>query len=342
MNEVKLTHMVKTSGCAAKLPPGMLHQVLDSLPVMHSPDLMEGYEGSDDAFVHKLPVGQDMVMLQTVDFFPPMVDDPFLFGQVAAANALSDIYAMGGEPKVALNLVTFPSCLDLTVLRDILLGGQSKVAEAGAVIAGGHTIIDATPKYGLCVTGFAKADKIWANSTSKDGDLLVLTKPIGVGIINTAIKAELASEVAAKKAIENMITLNKYARDAAQPYTVHAATDITGFSLLGHAIEMASASKVCITLSASKIPIFEEALEYALMGLNPEGLYSNRDYLEDKILVQTQLPQERLDVLYDPQTSGGLFLSMPQEDAIAYSKETGYPIIGSVGPAGEKPLCIID
>ncbi|MDN5334849.1 MAG: selenide, water dikinase [Sphaerochaeta sp.] len=332
--------MVKTSGCAAKLPPGLLHEVLDSLPVMHSPDLMEGYEGSDDAFVHAIPSTPGMMMLQTVDFFPPMVDDPYLFGQVAAANALSDIYAMGGEPKVALNLVTFPSCLDLSVLRDILLGGQSKVAEAGAVIAGGHTIIDATPKYGLCVTGFAHTDKIWANNTAKPGDLLVLTKPIGVGVINTAIKAELASKDAAEKAIKAMTTLNKYARDTALSYTVHAATDITGFSLLGHAIEMASASKLSITLYTAQIPIFEEALEYAYMGLNPEGLYSNRDYLEEKVLRETTLRQEYLDLLYDPQTSGGLLLSMAEADAVRYSKETGFPIIGSVGALGPKPLIL--
>ncbi|MBI9095462.1 MAG: selenide, water dikinase SelD [Sphaerochaeta sp.] len=338
MNEVKLTQLVKTSGCAAKLPPGSLHQVLDSLPVMHSPDLVEGYEGSDDAFVHSLPASEGMVMVQTVDFFPPMVDDPYLFGQVAAANALSDIYAMGGEPKVALNLVCFPSCLDLSVLREILLGGQSKVAEAGAVIAGGHTISDPTPKYGLCVTGFVHKDKVWANSGAQVGDLLVLTKPLGVGIINTAVKAGLASEAAARKALESMTKLNKQARDAALPFCVHAATDITGFSLIGHASEMAIASKVSITVHASKLPIFEEALEYARMGLNPEGLYSNREYLQQMVNVQTPLAQELLDVLFDPQTSGGLLLSMQEGDAVAYSQDTGYPIIGFVGPEGQAPI----
>ncbi|NCB02577.1 MAG: selenide, water dikinase SelD, partial [Spirochaetia bacterium] len=218
MSEVKLTQMVKTSGCAAKLPPKALHQVLDSLPIMHSPDLVEGYEGSDDAFVYKIPTSKNMVMLQTVDFFPPMVDDPYLFGQVAAANALSDIYAMGGEPKIALNLVCFPGCLELSVLREILLGGQSKVAQAGAIIAGGHTINDPTPKYGLCVTGFVDKSKVWTNTTAKVGDVLILTKPLGVGIINTAVKAGLASENAAKKAINSMTMLNKYAHDCALPY----------------------------------------------------------------------------------------------------------------------------
>ncbi|MGH0053321.1 MAG: selenide, water dikinase SelD [Sphaerochaetaceae bacterium] len=341
MNEVKLTQMVKTSGCAAKLPPGALQQVLGSLPAMHSPDLVEGYEGSDDAFVYKLSPSNDMVMLQTVDFFPPMVDDPYQFGQVAAANALSDIYAMGGEPKTALNLVCFPSCLELSVLREILLGGQSKVAEAGAVIAGGHTISDPTPKYGLCVTGFAPKDTVWANSGAHQGDLLVLTKTLGVGIINTAIKAGFASTGAAKKAIESMTMLNKQARDAALPFHVNAATDITGFSLIGHTTEMAIASKVSITLYASMLPIFEEALEYARLGMNPEGLYSNREFLEQKVNVATSLPQEFLDVLFDPQTSGGLLLSMQEKEAIAYSRQTGYPIIGMVGPQGETPLQIV-
>nr|WP_319475029.1 selenide, water dikinase SelD [uncultured Sphaerochaeta sp.] len=340
MEEVRLTQLVKTSGCAAKIPPGILHEVLDSLPVMHSPDLVGGYEGSDDAFVYKLPSQAGMVMLQTVDFFPPMVDNPYLFGQVAAANALSDIYAMGGEPNTALNLVCFPSCLDISVLREILLGGQSKVEEAGAIIAGGHTISDPTPKYGLCVTGFAHENKVWANNGAAEGDLLILTKPLGVGIINTAVKAGLASELAGKKAIESMTKLNKYARDEAMDFSVHAATDITGFSLIGHAAEMAVASKKSITLHAEKIPVFTEALEYAQMGLNPEGMYNNREYLEAKVSHQGSIAQELMDVLYDPQTSGGLLLSMRESDAIAYSKNTGYPIIGVVGPERETPINI--
>jgi len=340
MEEVRLTQLVKTSGCAAKIPPGILHEVLESLPVMHSPDLVGGYEGSDDAFVYKLPSQAGMVMLQTVDFFPPMVDNPYLFGQVAAANALSDIYAMGGEPNTALNLVCFPSCLDISVLREILLGGQSKVEEAGAIIAGGHTISDPTPKYGLCVTGFAHENKVWANNGAIEGDLLILTKPLGVGIINTAVKAGLASELAGKNAIESMTKLNKYARDEAMDFSVHAATDITGFSLIGHAAEMAVASKKSINLHAEKIPVFTEALEYAQMGLNPEGMYNNREYLEAKVSHQGSIAQELMDVLYDPQTSGGLLLSMRESDAIAYSKNTGYPIIGVVGPERETPINI--
>lgn len=341
MSQTRLTQMVKTSGCAAKLPPGALREVLDGLPVMRSADLVEGYEGSDDAFVYRLPGSEEMVMLQTVDFFPPMVDDPYLFGQVAAANALSDIYAMGGEPKTALNLVCFPSCLDLSVLREILLGGQSKVAEAGAVIAGGHTITDPTPKYGLCVTGFAHKDKIWANSGAQEGDLLVLTKPLGVGILNTAVKAGMASQEAAALAIENMTTLNKRARDRAARYGVHSATDVTGFSLLGHATEMAEASRVTITLHASNLPIFEQALEYARLGLNPEGLYSNREFLHPKVHIQDTLAQEVVDVLYDPQTSGGLLLSMGEGEALAYCRETGYSIVGVVRAQSDLRVSVV-
>ncbi len=336
MEEVRLTQMVKTSGCAAKLPPALLHEVLDSLPVMHSPNLVEGYEGSDDACVYR--ISDDLLMLQTVDFFPPMVDDPYLFGQVAAANALSDIYAMGGEPKLALNLVCFPSCLELSVLRQILLGGQSKVEESGAVIAGGHTISDATPKYGLCVTGFAQEGKVWANKGAQVGDVLILTKPLGVGIINTAVKAGMASKQAAEAAIVSMTTLNKRARDLAQNYTVHAATDITGFSLLGHAHEMATASKVSMVLYSTAIPVLPNALEYARMGLNPEGLYHNREYLEDAVHFSKGIGQEVQDLLFDPQTSGGLLLSMSEEEGRAYSKESGYPIIGSVTAFSGFPL----
>ena len=336
MEEVRLTQMVKTSGCAAKLPPALLHEVLDSLPVMHSPNLVEGYEGSDDACVYR--ISDDLLMLQTVDFFPPMVDDPFIFGQVAAANALSDIYAMGGDPKLALNLVCFPSCLDLSVLRQILLGGQSKVEESGAVIAGGHTISDATPKYGLCVTGFAQEGKVWANKGAQVGDVLVLTKPLGVGIINTAVKAGMASKQAADAAIASMTTLNKRARDLAQKYSVHAATDITGFSLLGHTHEMATASKVSMVLYSVAMPVLTEALEYSQMGLNPGGLYNNREYLEDKVRFSEGIRQEMQDLLFDPQTSGGLLLSMSEEEGKAYSKESGYPIIGMVTAYSGVPL----
>jgi selenide,water dikinase len=336
---VKLTSLVKTSGCAAKLPPAQLHEVLESLPVVNDEHLVGGFENSDDALVYRLDNGT--LVIQTVDFFPPMVDDPYTFGQVAAANALSDIYAMGSEPKIAMNLMCFPSCLELDVMRQILLGGLDKATEAGAVIAGGHTISDPTPKYGLCVTGFAKEGEIWANKGACEGDLLVLTKSLGVGIINTAVKASMASEEAANSAIKSMITLNKYARDEAIGYTVHAATDITGFSLLGHSQEMAVASNVQLVIESGNVPILSFAEEYAFQGLNPEGLYNNRDYIGPSVEMSDSIRQSLQDVLYDPQTSGGLLFSMPREDALSYSAKTGFPIIGYVQAKKDKPILVL-
>lgn len=335
---VKLTSLVKSAGCAAKLPPAQLHEVLDSIPHIPCPNLIGGYEKSDDALVYRLEDGT--LVIQTVDFFPPMVDDPFTFGQVAAANALSDIYAMGSEPKIAMNLICFPSCLDLSVMRQIMLGGQSKVAEAGAVIAGGHTISDPTPKYGLCVTGFGKESTLWKNEGSQEGDLLVLTKSLGVGIINTAVKAGKASEEAAKAAIESMITLNKYARDEAIGFSVHAATDVTGFSLLGHLYEMASSSDVSMVVEHDRVPMFESAKEYSRSGLNPGGLFNNKEYLQDKVDFEAELPEEIINILYDPQTSGGLLFSMSPPDAQQYCKNTGFSIIGRVEKRGEKAIMV--
>jgi selenide,water dikinase len=331
--------MVKTSGCAAKLPPKQLHEILGSLPVQHDDHLVGGFENSDDALVYRLDNGT--LVIQTVDFFPPMVDDPYTFGQVAAANALSDIYAMGSEPKIAMNLMCFPSCLELDVMRQILLGGLDKATEAGAVIAGGHTISDPTPKYGLCVTGFAIEGEVWANKGAQEGDFLVLTKSLGVGIINTAVKASMASEEAAKAAIESMITLNKYARDEARAFTVHAATDVTGFSLLGHSQEMAVASDVQLVIESEKVPLLPFAEEYALQGLNPEGLYNNRDYIASSVEMSPSVRQSLEDVLYDPQTSGGLLFSMGKDEALAYCKKTGFAVIGYVQKKGQKPLLVI-
>lgn len=318
--------MVKTSGCAAKLDPKLLHQVLDHLPPMHSKHLLEGFEGSDDALVYQ--VTDDIVAIETVDFFPPMVDDPFTFGQIAAANAVSDIYAMGAEPAVAMNLLCFPTCQPLSVMEEILKGGQDKVAEAGAVIAGGHTISDPTPKYGLCVTAFTKKDGIWANHGAKAGDVLVFTKKLGVGVITTAVKGGVASDADLKEAVASMTTLNKRARDLARPLAVHAATDVTGFSLCGHSMQMADASGVTFRFQASAIPMLTHALSFAELGLLPEGLYHNAGYVEGKVRFADAITQPVRDVMCDPETSGGLLLSLPEEDA----KKLPYPIIGEVVP----------
>ena len=337
--DVKLTSMVKTSGCAAKLPPEKLHRVIDNLPLMKSDKLLEGFESADDALVYS--VTDDIVSVQTVDFFPPMVDDPFIFGEVAAANALSDVYAMGGEPAVAMNLLCFPSCLELDVMDKILRGGIQKVKEAGAVIAGGHTIADPTPKYGLCVTGYMKKDEVWSNSGAKVGDVVVLTKALGVGIVNTAAKGGEASKESIDAAVDSMTRLNKEARDKARKYTVHAATDVTGFSLAGHSQECAAGSGVTIEYDINELPTIEGALELARFGLIPDGRYTNEDYLFDKVRFEEGIPQELIDLAYDPQTSGGLLLFMPEEDAKAFVKDMDKPyckLIGRVVPKTDRDV----
>ena len=326
--------MVKTSGCAAKLPPEKLHRVIDNLPLMESEKLLEGFESADDALVYR--VTDDIVCVQTVDFFPPMVDDPFIFGQVAAANALSDIYAMGGEPSVAMNLMCFPSCLDLDVMDRILRGGMDKAKEAGAVIAGGHTIEDPTPKYGLCVTAFMNIRDVWSNKGALPGDAVVLTKAMGVGIINTAAKGGEASPASIEAAVDSMTRLNKAARDTARHYTVHAATDVTGFSLAGHSQECASASGVTIEIDTSRLPVLDGVLELARYGFLPEGRYTNEDWLFGKIGFVEDIPLEMKDLVLDPQTSGGLLLFMPQAEAEAFVREMDKPFCRIIGRVADK------
>lgn len=315
-NNIKLTSLTKTSGCAAKIGPSVLDSVLKNLPKFEDSNLLVGFDKKDDALVYK--VSDDKVVIQTVDFFPPMVDDPYTFGQIAATNALSDVYAMGGNPAIAMNLLCFPSCLDPSIMHDILAGGYSKVQEAGAIIAGGHTIADPTPKYGLCVTGFAHPSEILTNSNAKTGDVLVLTKPLGIGILNTAAKAELLTSAEIKEVTKIMIELNKYAKESFANLKVNSCTDITGFSLIGHGYEMASGSDKTIEIFSDKVPMLPKALEYASMGIIPEGMYNNQDYLKDIFSTATKVSQAMHDVLLDPQTSGGLLLSMPEKDAKEY------------------------
>ncbi|MGN0143656.1 MAG: selenide, water dikinase SelD [Clostridium sp.] len=340
-NKIKLTNLTKTSGCAAKIGAAVLEETLKSLPKFHDTNLLVGFDTSDDACVYK--INDSTVVIQTVDFFPPMVDDPYTFGQIAAANALSDIYAMGGTPSLAMNLLCFPSCLDPSIMHEILAGGYNKVAEAGAVIAGGHTIADATPKYGLSVSGFAHPDDILTNSSAETGDLLVLTKPIGIGIMNTASKAGLLSEEKIKEVSDIMTTLNKYAKESTSGLKVNSCTDITGFSLIGHSYEMAKGSSKTIELFSKDVPIINEAVNYASMGIIPEGMYNNLEYLKDKFTCADTIKQEIIDVLLDPQTSGGLLLSIPEEDALKYVSrmEEFTPfcrIIGTVKDSSSKHI----
>ncbi len=281
-------------------------------------------------------------MIQTVDFFTPIVDDPYMFGQIAAANSLSDVWAMGGEPAVALNIVGFPNCLDPAILGDILAGGAMKVKEAGAVLVGGHSVQDDEPKYGLCVSGFVHPDKIFKNYGCRLGDILVLTKQIGSGVVNTAIKADMASASAIREAQTVMASLNKKGKQLVEKYDVSACTDITGFGLLGHCVEMASASEVTFEIRVKDIAYFEDAIAYAKMGLVPAGAYKNRGYSIDK--VETGGVEEHyLDLLYDPQTSGGLLISVAPDnlkdllsDVQKAGMDTTVSVIGKVAEKSDK------
>ena len=280
---------------------------------MNDKNLIVGIDTSDDAAVYKL--NDEIATIQTLDFFTPIVDDPYTFGQIAAANSLSDVYAMGGKPIVALNIVCFPNCLNMNILGEILRGGADKVLEAGAVIVGGHTVQDDEPKYGLSVTGIVHPDKVLKNYGSETGDILILTKPIGLGIINTAIKAKIASKEAYEKAVKVMAYLNKYAGEIITDYNITSCTDITGFSLIGHAYEMAEPSKKTFRIFKDAIPFIKEAKEYASMGLIPAGCYENKRYLEGKYLLKN-VESWMEDILFDPQTSGGLLISCKEEDYI--------------------------
>ncbi len=313
---------------------------MGKLPKFYDDNLLVGIETSDDAAIYK--VTDDIAMIQTVDFFTPIVDDPYMFGQIAAANALSDVWAMGGEPTVALNIVGFPNCLDPAILGDILAGGADKVKEAGAVLVGGHSVQDDEPKYGLCVSGFVHPDKIFKNHGCRPGDALVLTKQIGSGIINTALKGDFASETSIKEAQMVMASLNKKAKHVAEKFHVSACTDITGFGLLGHCVEMAEASGVTFEIATDSVEYMADAMEYAKMGLVPAGTYKNRGYSIDKVEAEG-ISDVYLDLLYDPQTSGGLLLSVAPEDLNEMLQdfqkidmETKVSVIGTVAAKSDK------
>ena len=281
-------------------------------------------------------------MIQTLDFFTPVVDDPYLFGQIAAANALSDVYAMGGVPKLALNIVCFPNCLDVEILGEILRGGADKVKEAGAVLAGGHSVQDDEPKYGLSVTGLVHPDRVYKNSGCRPGDILILTKQIGSGVVNTAVKAQMASEEAALESARVMASLNRKAGEAAAAHTIHACTDVTGFGLLGHCAEMAKAGDVTLDISVRDVAYMKDAMDHARMGLVPAGAYRNREFVQPD-LDDGNVEEVYLDLLCDPQTSGGLLFSVPESEAAellddlrAQKIETEVSVIGRVLEKQEK------
>ena len=339
-DSIKLTKLTECAGCGAKVGAGELQALLGDLQVHTDENLLVGFDKSDDASVYK--ISEELAIVQTVDFFPPIADDPYRFGAIAAANALSDVYAMGGEPKLALNIMMVPEDMDKAYVHEILRGGYSKVYEAGAMITGGHSIYDKEPKYGLAVTGFVRPDRILTNSGAKAGDVLIYTKPLGIGVLTTAAKAELCSPALTERMEQVMMTLNRAARDVMVRHKVHACTDVTGFGMLGHMLEMAAGSgvQICVDLQAAQAQVIPEAWEFAEMGILPVGMYRNRHFAQEQVedcslcdqrvtlwAQELQKPvhgqdpritlwsQTMQDLLYDPQTSGGLLMAADPEDA---------------------------
>ncbi len=292
----------------------MLDSVLGKLPKQSDPHVLIGFDTADDAGVYQLT--PDLALVQTVDFFTPIVDDPYTFGQIAAANSLSDVYAMGGRPISALSIVGFPqSGRDLSILERILQGGLSKMQEAGCAVIGGHSIGDDEIKFVYAVTGVVNPQRVWANAGAKPGDRLVLTKQIGTGVISTALKNNAASDAAIRAAIESMSTLNREGSETAQKFAVHAATDITGFGFLGHARGMAAASKVSLVIDHRAIDFLPEARDLARRNFLPGGLKRNIEFISNCVEFAEIIPEDIRNLLYDPQTSGGLLLSVSREDS---------------------------
>jgi len=326
------------------LNPEFLDNMLCGLTLHTCPDLMVGLESPDDAAVYR--INDTTALVQTLDFFTPIVDDPYLFGQIAAANSLSDIYAMGAKPVTAMNIVGFPAdSLDRSVLKNILRGGTDKMAEAEVCLVGGHSIEDHEIKYGLSVAGLVHPDQVLTKGGAGTGDIVFLTKPLGVGIISTALKGGAAGKAAVKKAVAAMVMLNRAAAEAMGRVGVHACTDVTGFGLIGHAMEVARASKKTIRFNVSSIPFFEEALAYASDGLVPEGAYKNRKFYQASVSCEGEVSAEMMDLLYDPQTSGGLLIFIDSSKGETFKeccREKGVDAfcIGEVGESSPGNILI--
>lgn len=340
---IRLTQHVKGAGCAAKIPPGVLDKALCGLDLPVDENLLVGLEPADDAAVYRIT--DELALVQTLDFFPPMVDDPFSFGKIAACNALSDIYAMGGEPKTAMNIVAFPSqTMDISVLRTIIEGGLSILREAGVALVGGHTVDDAELKYGLSVTGYINPSSILTKRNLTVGDSLILTKPLGTGIVATAIKAGLADQDVTDRVIRSMSTLNRLAAKVMCDFTVHACTDITGFGFVGHLAEMVVDSGFGARIYSSALPIYKEALEWADMGLIPAGTYTNRDFRGKFVEFSSNVNRNIQDILFDPQTSGGLLIAVEKdeaEDMLTKLKSCGVVSAAIVGQVISAPVDMI-
>ena len=310
---MKLTKLANCAGCGAKLGAGTLAKMLEGFQTHADPRLIVCYDKSDDASVYVLD--ENTALIQTTDFFPPIVDDPFLYGRIAAVNAMSDVYAMGGEPRLALNILCAAEGMPEEAIREILRGGYDAAYEAGAIITGGHTIRGAEPIYGLAVSGFVHPKKVLTNSNAQPGDVLILTKPLGIGILTTAAKADMVDASVLNRIYAQMATLNKTARDVMVNYPVHSCTDITGFSLLGHGYEMAQGSGCTLHITVDTVPYHADALEFASMGLVPAGAYRNRQYAGPGVKLRREVSLAMQDILYDPQTSGGLLFALPEKDA---------------------------
>lgn len=332
----------KGGGCTAKLGPGVLERVLEKLPKgKRNPELLVGFDSRDDGAVYRLT--PDTAVIQTLDFFPPMVEDPYIFGQIAAANALSDIYAMGGEVRTALNIVCFPEQMDLNILGRILQGGAEKVDEAGGSLVGGHSIADDGVKYGLSVMGTVHPERIWTNVGAQRGDKLILTKKLGVGLVCTAARVGQASEEALTQAEQSMTTLNRYAAEIFKHYTVHACTDVTGFGLLGHLHEMLG-EQCAAVLAWERIPVLPGALDYADDFLLTAAAQRNRNFAGERVKFE-HLPFAAEEVLFDPQTSGGLLCALPEweaDRAVEELRRAGLPaaVIGVVTAKSEFEITV--
>jgi selenide,water dikinase len=317
-----------------------LDRVLAAIPRVTNENVLVGFDTADDAGVYKLT--PELALVQTVDFFTPIVDDPYTFGAIAAANSLSDVYAMGGKPISALSMLAYPANGDLDDLEEILKGGANKIHESGCVILGGHSVADEEVKFGYSVTGTVHPQRIKTNSGAQAGDALVFTKRIGTGVITTALKREIASDAHLQAAIESMLTLNRRACEAMLAFEVHGCTDVTGFGLIGHAREMALGSNVTIEIDVGAVRFLPGALDYARQGAIPGGLKNNREFASCAVEILREIPPEIENLLYDPQTSGGLLISLPVGDAVQLERELPDAYrIGRVLPKGAKPIRLV-
>lgn len=334
---VRLTAQTKAGGCASKLAPGLLETILRGIPPVTNKSVLVGFDLNDDAGVYQLT--SDLAIVQTVDFFTPMVDDPSTFGAIAAANALSDVYAMGGKPISALSILTCPGTGDMDVIADIVAGGADKIRESGAAILGGHSVNDPEIKFGYAVTGVIHPDKILANAGAREGDALMFTKRLGTGVVTTALKRGIARDSDIDAATASMLELNRTACEAMIQFKVHGCTDVTGFGLIAHSREMAMASGVTLEIDSAELQFLPGALDYVRQGAIPAGLKNNREFAHSCVEYRNELAPDLDQLLYDPQTSGGLLVSMADSDAAAF--ERAYPKayrIGRVTERGAKPV----